>query len=154
METSTGKLCLALVGAVFLSACATKPPLVAECGRQGKGVRNGPALVGLEYGTQDTPIPLDSIQFSDKSIVKSLSIQRLVATRTATNSVQVSARFISCEANSFAVRVRTSFFDSSLALTEASSAWQTIYFQPHLITSYEERSISPQADHYLLEVMR
>lgn len=141
---------LALVAAV--AGCDAKPPLVTKCTGQSHMSRTGPALVGLEYGTQATPIPLDSVQFSDWAAEKAVVVQHLTAARTATNTVEVTARLISCADEPIALRVRTSFLDAAQAPTEAASAWQTVFVQPHLTATYSERSISTQVSHYLLEI--
>jgi hypothetical protein len=146
--------CSAIALVIAVTSCTNQPPLVARCNRFSSGGRAGqPALVGLEYGEQASPIPLNSIQFSNWDAARSLSVQRLAASRTPTNTVEVAARFVSCSDIPFAVRVRTSFLDANQAPTEAASAWQTVYLQPHLTATYSERSISTGAKNYLLEVM-
>jgi len=136
----------------LLAGCTAKPPLVSQCTGQSRMGRTGPALVGLEYGTQSSPIPLDSVQFSNWSAERAVSLQRLTAARTATNTVEVTARFVSCANQSISFRVRTSFLDSNQAPTEPASAWQTVFVQPHLTATYSERSLSTQVSHYLLEI--
>ena len=145
------------LGSVLGSGCTTlKPALVTEC-RMPRNPRpdhsGAPALVGLEYGERASPIPLDSVQFSSMEAARSLSIQRLSAVRTPTNTVEVAARFVSCQNKAFAVRVRTSFMDASQAPTEQASAWQTVYLQPHLTAAYTERSLSTKVANYLIEIM-
>jgi hypothetical protein len=141
------------VTAVMLAGCAAKPPLVTECLRQGHAGRPGPALVGLKYGTQATPIPLDSVQFSDWGAEKTVSVQDLHASRTATNTVEVTARFISCSDVATSIRVRTSFLGANQAPTEPASAWQTVYLEPHLTATYTENSVSTGVSDYLIEIM-
>jgi hypothetical protein len=119
-----------------------------------KGDRTaGPALVGHEYGPQTTPIPLNSVQFSNMDAAKSLAVQHLFAARTPGNTISVTARFISCSDANFAVRVRTSFMDVNQAPTEPASAWQTVFLQPHLIATYTENSTSRSVANYLIEIM-
>jgi hypothetical protein len=144
----------ALAAAVLLVGCAHKAPLVSRCKMPWGGGDRGamPALVGLQYGEQATPLPLNSVQFTNWDAAKSLSIQRLAATRTPTNTVEVAARFVSCSDEPQTVRVRTSFLDANQAATEAPSAWQTVYLQPHLTANYSERSTSKDAQHYLIEI--
>ena len=148
--------CATLAAIALLSACAHKAPLVSQCKMPwGGGDRSAlPALVGLQYGEQATAIPLNSVQFTDWNAAKSLSIQRLAATRTATNTVEVSARFVSCADDAQTVRVRTSFLDANQAATESPSAWQTVYLQPHLTANYAERSTAKNVQHYLIEISR
>jgi hypothetical protein len=151
MRRETLVCSIVMCGVLF--GCASKPPLVAECKGQGHAGRSGPALVGLEYGTQSTPIPLDSVQFSQWSAEKSVSVQQIVAARTPTNTVEVTARFISCSNGPLAIRVRTAFLEASQSPAEAASAWQTVYLQPHLTATYSERSISTKVRNYMLEIM-
>jgi hypothetical protein len=149
-----GTLVIAL--AMLLGGCALhrQPPPVVECNMTMQGDRSRiPALVGQEYGVQASPIPVNSVQFSKWDTAYSLAVQRLFAARTATNTVAVTARFISCSDVPFAIRVRTSFLDANQAPTEAASAWQTVYLQPRLTATYQERSVSPRAALYLIEVM-
>jgi hypothetical protein len=147
---------LGIVAALYgpLTGCAVQghPPLVVQCSAPAKGDRSGPALVGQEYGTQATPIPLNSVQFSNWDTVKELSVQRLFAARTSSNTVQVTARFISCADTVLAIRVRTSFLDANQAPTEPASAWQTVFLQPRLTTVYAEKSTSQSVANYLIEI--
>ena len=142
-----------IAAAAVLAGCAAKPPLVTQCLGQGHAGRPGPALVGLEYGTQATPVPLDSVQFSGWGAEKTVSVQGLYASRTPTNTVRVMARFVSCSQVPTSIRVRTSFFDASHVPTEPASAWQTVYLQPHLTATYTEHSISTGVSDYLIEIM-
>lgn len=140
---------LALGGA----GCASQPPLVAECSKKITGDRTGPALVGEEYGRQATPIPLDSVQFSNWNVAKSVAVQRLFAARTATNTVQVTARFVSCSDAPVSLLVRTSFVDGNQAPTEPASGWRPISVQPRMTGSYTEFSTSTNVANYLIEIM-
>jgi hypothetical protein len=146
--------CVLSLTMLAATACATKAPLVSQCKMPWRGGdRAGmPALVGLEYGERSTPIPLNSVQFASWDATKLLSIQRLAAQRTPTNTVEVAARFVSCSEVSQTVRVRTSFLDANQAATEPPSAWQTVYLAPHLTANYSERSISPNVQNYLIEI--
>jgi hypothetical protein len=143
-----------MLGVVAAAGCATKAPLVTQCKMPWRGGdRAGmPALVGLEYGERATPIPLNSVQFSGPDAVKLLSIQRLAASRTPTNTVEVAARFVSCSDAPQSVRVRTAFLAANQAAAEPPSAWQTVYLAPHLTANYSERSISPNVQNYLIEI--
>jgi hypothetical protein len=107
----------------------------------------------VSYGTQATPIPLNSVQFSSWEAEGSVSVQQLAAVRTATRTVAVTAQLLSCSNRDTAVHVRTSFFDTQPIPTEPSSAWQTVYLHPHMVTAYTERSTSPSVAHYLIEIM-
>jgi|ERR1700683_724937 len=137
-----------------LVGCAVQghPPLVVQCSAPAKGNRSGSALVGQEYGTQTTPIPLNSVQFSNWDTVKILSVQRLYASRTPSSTVQVTARFVSCADTALVIKVRTSFLDANEAPTEPTSAWQTVFLQPRLTAVYAEKSTSKSVANYLIEI--
>jgi hypothetical protein len=145
-----------LIGAMalaVLTGCVTNPaPPVVQCKFPMKGARPGAALVSQEYGPQMTPIPLNSVQFSDWSIARSLAVQHLFASRTPTDTVQVVARLVSCVDRELTVKVRTSFLDANQAPVEGTSAWQTVYLTPRLTATYSERSTSKGVASYLIEV--
>jgi hypothetical protein len=142
---------------VMAAGCAAKAPLVVRCKAPPHSVdrsnSGGPALVGLQYGEQATPIPLDSVQFSDWSTEKVVSIQTLFAGRTDGGTVQVTARFVSCSDSDVPIRIRASFLDANQAPTEPSSAWQLVYLHPRMTATYTEKSTSRNAANYLLEIM-
>ena len=118
------------------------------------GDRPGPALVGQGYGMTMTPLPLNSVQFSSKGLSRTMAVQSLYAARTPTNTVEVSARFLSCADKPATVMVRTSFMRASTAPAEAPSAWKTVYLQPRAIAMYSELSVSTDTAIYLIEVMQ
>lgn len=134
--------------------CAAHQPLVVECTSAVKDKHSvGAALVGQEYGVQSTPIPLNSVQFADWGTAKKLAVQHLFASRTPTNTVQLTARFISCSDEPVSVKVRASFLDSNQLPTEATSAWQPVFLQPRLTAVYSERSTAKNVNSFLVEVM-
>jgi hypothetical protein len=112
-----------------------------------------PALVGEQYGLKMSPIPLNSVQFSEWKTPNILAVQQLFAARTPAQTVEVTARFVSCADQPFSIKVRTSFLDAGQAPTEEPSAWQTMFLQPHLTAVYSEKSTSRAAAQYLIEVM-
>jgi hypothetical protein len=145
---------LLVVLLVPIVGCAARQPLVVECGSSIKPNRSaGAALVGQEYGLQSTPIPLNSVQFADWGTAKKLAIQHLFASRTSANTVQLTARFISCSDEAVSLRVRASFLDSNQMPTEPTSAWQTVFLQPRLTAVYAEKSTAKNVSSYLVEVM-
>jgi hypothetical protein len=146
-----------LCALTMLAGCAAQAPLVARCTGQAPRVIGGaaggaPALVGVEYGTRATAIPLNSVQFSSWAAERSVSVEQLAASRASTNTVAVTARFLSCSDRDAAIRVRTSFFDAHQLATEPASAWQTVYLHPHLTAAYSEQSISTAVTNYLIEI--
>lgn len=152
MKRFVTRITLGLLAACAGGCAVRHPPLVVQCGGIGGGNLVGAALVGQEYGLKATPIPLDSVQFSSWDTTKILSIQRLYASRTPTNTVSVTARFISCSDTPFNIRVRTSFVDANQIPTEPVSAWKAVSLQPRLTAVYSEYSTSRNAALYLIEV--
>jgi hypothetical protein len=139
-----------------LSACTSnKTPLVAKCfslSAWKKQTRPGQALVGVPYGVQTTPIPLDSVQFSDSRVARDVSIQQLSASRTATGTVQVSARFVACSSDPTTVRMRTNFIADGQVPAEPVSAWKTVHLDPRLLATYSELSTSRTVANYIIEI--
>lgn len=148
---------LAIV-AVTLSVggCATpeKTPVVVECTTPVAPDRPGPALVGQTYGMTITPLPLNSVQFSGGEIARSTAIQNLYASRTPMNTVEISARFVSCADTPATLMVRTSFLRANTSPAEPASAWKAVYLQPRGTAVYTELSISLDAASYLIEVTK
>jgi hypothetical protein len=156
---STGQATLALLLALLLAGCARdrldgSPPVVAQCDAPTGGDRPGPALVGQAYGMAMTPIPLNSVQFGSNDASRSLAVQSLHAVRTATGTVELSARFVSCLDTPTTVLVRTSFLRASTAPAEAPSAWRSVYLSPRATAIYSELSISLDAATYLIEIAK
>jgi len=151
----TSKFGLSMIAASIATAgCVAQPPLVTQCSSRMSGDRHaGAALVGHEYGPQATPIPLNSVQFSDDLTSRSLAVQNLFAKRTPGDTVAVSARFVSCANTDFAVRVRTSFLTADESPAEPTSAWRTVYLHPHLTGSYAESSTSRDVANYMIEIV-
>lgn len=150
-------------GAILLlaSGCAQKPslppgspPVVVVCSTPQQQERAGPALVGQAYGMAMTPLPLNSVQFGSPDVANSLAIQSLFAERSASDTVQVTARVVSCLDVSTAVRMRTSFLRASTAPAEPVSAWKTVYLEPRTTALYTEFSTSRDAATYLIEIAR
>lgn len=155
---------------VFLASCAQpepappKPDLrsVVECsfptwayvqGSTAPGQVGKPALVGKDYGLAMTPIPLDAVQMTNRALAASVAIQSVAARRTATDTVQVTSRFVNCTDKTINMQVRTSFMDASQVPTEPVSAWRTVFVPPRATAVYQENSIGRGAvAHYLIEV--
>lgn len=144
------------LGAALLAGCANPvpgtPPVVVSCSQPVNSVRSGPALVGETYGLAMTPLPLNSVQFGSNAAANLVAVQSLMAERTATQTVQVTARFVSCQDAPQVVRVRTSFLRASQAPAEAPTAWKTVFIEPRATAVYTELSTSPNVANYLIEV--
>lgn len=141
--------------AIALPGCQTmpgSPPVVVECVQPASQSRAGPALVGQAYGMSMTPIPLNSVQFGSKSVAGQLAVQALFAERSATETVNVTVRFVSCQDTATSIRVRTSFLKASQAPAEPPSAWKTVHVEPRAIAVYSELSTSRDIASYIVEV--
>ena len=140
---------------VGLAGCAQipgAPPVVVQCATPTAADRSGPALVGQPYGMQMTALPLNSVQFGSNALATTLAVQNLYASRTPTDTVLVSARFVSCIDRPTSVRVRTSFVRADSAPSEAPTAWKTVFVEPRATALYTELSSTRDASAYLIEV--
>lgn len=101
-----------------------------------------------------TALPLNSVQFGSSEVAHSVAIQSLFAERSSSDTVQVTARLVSCLDVPAAVRVRTSFLRASTAPAEPTSGWKTVYLEPRATALYTEFSTSRDAASYLVEIAR
>lgn len=144
-----------LIACVLLgtSGCATdtrKP--VVECGFPSQAAPPpGTALVATQYGAI-SPIPLDAVQFTDRTLSRQVAAQSLNARRSPTNTVEVSARFINCTDAPLVLGARTNFMDGTERAVEQASAWKNVVMQPRAMGDYSESSMSAQAEHYVIEL--
>lgn len=147
---------LVVASMVLVTAgCATDvPDAMVECSvPRSRPAPKGPAMVGHEYGMKMSPIPLDAVQFTEQRIANTVAVQALYASRTPTETVQVTARFVNCTEQPIAVRARTSFLRASQAPSEPISAWQTVYLSPKATGIYTESSIGRgDVTNYLVEL--
>lgn len=142
-------LCLILISGCAQHAQQRK--MVVECDFPAMDAPAGPALVAREYGS-NSPIPLNAVQFTSPSLKKSLVVQMLTASRTATNSAQVYARVINCTDQPLKLGIRTSFLNGKQVPVEPVSAWKTTWVQAFTTGNYTENSISRDVNFYLVEV--
>jgi hypothetical protein len=151
MKTRT---CLLLAMLPLLGACApaaaTRKPVV-ECGFPTEGAPTGPALVSRVYGAM-SPIPLNAVQFTDHDLAKQLVVQSLRSDRTATSTLQVSARLVNCLDRAQAVNARTSFLGLDDAPAEPDSGWQTVVLQPRSSAVYRQASTATDVQAFLVEL--
>ena len=140
-----------LIAVLSLTGCAETRKMVVECEFPSENAPQGPALVAQEYGRM-SPIPLNAIQYVDRSLTEQLVIQSLRTSRTPTNTVKVSARIVNCGDSPLVVGVRTHFFDKDQASTEKETTWHNVVIQPHALGQYSESSLSPNVANYLLEM--
>lgn len=153
MRIATVLSCIAIVATTGCAVpVASNTSVVVDCSVSRAQSRSGPALVGLSYGMDMTPIPLNSVQFGSRAAARSLAVQGLFAQRSASDTVQVTARFVSCVDTASAIRVRTAFLRTNNAPSEPTSAWRTVHLQPRATAIYTESSISRDVASYLIEV--
>lgn len=147
---------LVLLMAILIVGCANKPgvKMLVECKTPVDINTRGPALVGQGYGLKMTDIPLDALQFTDGSVASSVAVQTVRATRSATDTVHVTARVVNCTDNPISVRARTSFMDEKQIPTEPTSAWKILFLSPRATAVYQEFSTSTQVTYYLVELGR
>lgn len=151
---SAARACVLAAAVVALvTGCASGPQLVLSCGSVQDPKASGPAMVGLDYGAEMKPVPIDAVIFGDKALTKKVAVQSLNAGRTAGDTVQVTARFANCTAKPVTLGVRTQFMDKAQRPTEQPSAWRPVTVQPKSFAVYSESSVATaEVDHYLVEL--
>lgn len=113
---------------------------------------SGNALTGNVAGSM-TPVALDSVQFTDKKLAKSMIVEGLYTRRTETNAVEIIARLVNCTKKPLQVRARTSFLDAQQFPTENVALWKTVFLPPRGFANYNERSIgTDNVANFLIEV--
>lgn len=137
----------------LLAGCQSQPAMIVECHTPVDQMRKGPALVGMDYGMQMSPIPLNAVQFTDQ-IWRSVAVQSLKAARTGTDTVRVTARLVNCSDQALAIKARTSFLSQNEAPTEPVSAWRTVHLPPRATALYSENSIAVTVASFLIEVAK
>lgn len=100
----------------------------------------GPALMPQTPGAFE-PLPLNTVRYVDRSIEKKVEVQSVGVSRTATDTVQVSARFVNCTGDNLQLEARTHFLDHSQAATEMPSNWSRLFLNAHSFATYNESSI-------------
>ena len=124
-----------------------------EIPKDSRPAPKGPALVSEEYGLKTSPIPLDAVLFTNQKLADTLAVQGLYATKTATGTVQISARLLNCTNKAIQLRMRVSFFSKSLAPAEKESMWKTVFVPAHATGVYTELSMSRNGiANYLVEI--
>jgi hypothetical protein len=143
---------LLAIALTLLSACAatTRKPVV-ECRFPTEPAPTGPALVAKVYG-ETSPIPLNSVQFTDSGLARQVAVQTMRASRTPANTVRISARLVNCTDVAQAVNARTSFLAADDAPAEPESAWKTVVLQPRTSAVYTQTSLATDVQSYLLEL--
>ena len=140
------------LGITSVSGCVNPRQPVVQCTFPAQGAPPpGSALVAHEYGAI-SPIPLNAVQFTETNLSKQVAVQLLQARRTATNTVQVTARFVNCTDTPLVVGVRTNFMDVSQSPTESATVWQNVVLHPRALGMYQESSMSKEVESYIVEL--
>lgn len=100
----------------------------------------GPVLMPQTPGAFE-PLPLNTVRYVDRSIEKKVKVQSVGVSRTATDTVKVSARFVNCTGDNLQLEARTHFLDQSQAATEKPSNWARFFLNAHSFATYDESSI-------------
>jgi hypothetical protein len=126
---------------------------VLEChfGKLPKTSAEAPTLDIVAPGVL-SPIPLNSVQYTDKAITRKVMVQELFVRRSETNTVEVIARLINCTDYPLQVEGRTSFMDSTQVPSEPTSAWRRVILAPRSIGVYRELSTTAQPANFLVEL--
>ena len=149
---AAGLLALAWLAGTGCTLPPGQGPVVSQCGPVANARPAGAALVGQPYGAAMTPMPLNSVQFGAADLAKAMAVQNLYAARTATGTVQLNVRFVSCLDVPASVLVRTSFMRTDTSPAEAPTPWKLVHLPPRATALYSELSASLDATTYLVEV--
>lgn len=148
--------------ALLLAGCAGSPPprplapqSMLHCDHaalQQHGRATGPAIVAEAYGAV-SDVPLDAVTVLDRWLFNAVMTQSIYSTRTGTGTVEVTVRFANCTDRPIQMRARTSFLRPSRAPAEATSAWTTLFLEPHALAVYQEKSVSTrEVEYFLIEL--
>lgn len=141
---------IAMVGA--LPAFAENQVLKCRVGVARRAPITGDTLTG-NVARSMTPVALDSVQFTDKKLAKSMIVEGIYTRRTETNTVEIMARLVNCTKKPLQVKARASFLDSQQFPTENASQWRTVFLPPLGFGLFAEKSIG-KADvaNFLIEM--
>jgi len=146
---------LALALALPLSACNQPVQQTLGCDFASyMAARQIPelALVPVQPGTM-TPIPLNSVSFSDSFTAETVLVQYTGAQRTPSGTVEVTTRMVNCTDYPLVIEGRTNFFDEGQRPGESVSGWQKVHLPPRSVGHYSEMSIdTKRLQTYLTEL--
>jgi hypothetical protein len=109
-------------------------------------------LFGSAPSTTPT-LPLDTVSITDIGITNKVQVQDVLATRTATGTVQVAARLVNCTDFPLQVEGRTHFLNEAQMDAEPVTAWTRVFLPPRAVSTYSERSAQvDEVVHYLIEI--
>ena len=116
------------------------------------GGSGGPALVA-NVPRSMTPITLNAVQMTDKSLRRKMVVEGLFALRNDSENIEVVARFVNCTNSDLVVQARASFMDKNQLPTEKTSVWRNVHVPARATGVFEERSIGgAKVEAFLVEI--
>lgn len=113
---------------------------------------SGPALVA-NVPRSMTPISLNAVQMTDKTLRRKMVVEGLFAMRNEQNNIEVTARFVNCTTKDIVIQARSSFMDNAQRPTEKTSAWRNVTIPGRATGVYSERSIGgAKVEAFLVEI--
>lgn len=136
----------ALASALLLSACQTPYQEGAQM-----GVRINDAAA------PNARVQFDQVVVLDRALQNSsagkIAVEQQGARRTPTGTLKVMVMMRNRTDHPQVLELRTSYFDSGFAPTEAPSAWARLHLDGNGVGSYDESSMGAQnVAHYYVEV--
>ena len=136
--------------------------VASGCGWRREGPATGTKAGTLRQGIYETP--MDSVVVLDRDLAvwtgrnwtsrSKIAIQQHGARRVANSGLEVVVEIRNRTNDPLTVEARTTFYDTQNLAIEQASAWQPVNLPPQGTATYTESSLSPQAQHYLVEVRR
>lgn len=112
----------------------------------------GPALVA-NVPRSMTPISLDAVQWTDKTLRRKMVVEGLFARRNEAENVEVTARFVNCTTKDMVIQARASFMDGNQFPTEKTSAWQNVAMPARATAVFTGSSVGgTKVEHFLVEI--
>lgn len=114
--------------------------------------QGGPALVA-NVPRSMTPITLNAVQMTDKSLRRKMVVEGLFAQRTETDNIEVVARFVNCTNDDLVIQARASFMDKNQLPTEKTSVWRNVSIPARATGVFQERSLGKgEVEAFLVEI--
>lgn len=148
---------LAVTGCSNLPETLAGDPLKPSCDfgpvRQASRQPVEGAALRSPYPDAMTDVPLNTVNFTDKGMIKKVMLQSVWSDATPAGPVQVQARFVNCTDHPLQIEGRTHFFDAAMRPVEPPTAWARLVLPERSIATYSESSTvrSGVAD-FLIEV--
>lgn len=114
--------------------------------------QSGPALVA-NVPRSMTPISLNAVQMTDKSLRRKMVVEGLFAMRTENENIEVVTRFVNCTNSDLVVQARASFMDKNQMPTEKTSVWRNVHVPARATGVFQDRSIGgAKVEAFLVEI--